>query len=430
MLMSDSLLYEKYLYDYFKYILEQYTTKIDGNILPFLNNPNISLLYINNMVKKYFNYDYVIENYITRYIDHKDIQKYPSLSLCQWNYWTDYVPKVSDDIIKENIKELLYTNSPLINMDIANNYLDILPIDFIEPCISFNPNITITDILNNPKIPWNFNSVYWSKTIDIESHIKLHQKYSKDSLWIIASENPGINLEDIEKHIDCPWDYQLLSRNINISLYFVIKYIDKNWNWRSLTVNPSISIKEIFEHQELPWIYNMVVFRIDFNFSYVNIYNMLSLSNTNDIFMDLSENTGITMSFVLNNRNAPFDWQKLSKNYALDVETDILTHPELPWDYIYVSKNSTINMNVVLKNPHIKWSFKSLTRNCGISIKDINNYPELLWDYKCLVFNLGYYDTFYCSSVYKQKLCKKFMEICGKELNDRLGNQYMKIYVR
>lgn len=76
--------------------------------------------------------------------------------------------------------------------------------------LSSNPNITIEFIKQNLNKNWG---------------------------WISLSRNPAIKLQDIIDNPNLPWNYNTMSSNPNITLNFVYRNIDKNWNWEELSRN-------------------------------------------------------------------------------------------------------------------------------------------------------------------------------------------------
>ena len=77
--------------------------------------------------------------------------------------------------------------------------------------VARNPNITIEDVLKNPK------------------------KYSANKLEL--SMHPNILIEDILKYPNFKWDWEGVLRNPNLTLKTVLKYPQKNWDWKAISRN-------------------------------------------------------------------------------------------------------------------------------------------------------------------------------------------------
>ena len=78
---------------------------------------------------------------------------------------------------------------------------------------------------------------------------------------------------------------------------------------------------------------------------------------------------------------------------------DVLSHPEIRWDYELLSKNPNFSMTDVLETPEIfqyfvsKSEFKTINdddiylSNCKLELKDIDNHPEINWRWENLSRN-------------------------------------------
>ena len=69
------------------------------------------------------------------------------------------------------------------------------------------------------------------------------------------------------------------------------------------------------------------------------------------------------------------------------VKTDVLAHPEIPWDYAWLSSNESITMSDVLAHPETPWNYMFLSSNKSITMSDVLAHPEIPWDYAFLSSN-------------------------------------------
>lgn len=148
-------------------------------------------------------------------------------------------------------------------------------------------------------------------------------------------------------------NYGALSYNINIPCEYILKNLDKNWNWERLSNN--LHIIDIEKNINLPW-----------NFKYV------------------SENKSLTIDFVIKHKHKEWDWAVLSNFFNLNI---IKTHNELPWCYKGLSANTSISFDYVLSNLDKPWDWKSLSMNKMILLEHITSTPFLKWDWKSISFN-------------------------------------------
>ncbi len=52
-----------------------------------------------------------------------------------------------------------------------------------------------------------------------------------------------------------PWDYELLSKNSNITLKYIKDNPDKPWSYEYLSMNPNITMKDVKENPDIEWNY-------------------------------------------------------------------------------------------------------------------------------------------------------------------------------
>ena len=158
---------------------------------------NINYIIINNYKNKPWDWEWLIENTdinVEEYIPLNLIKKY----LYKWNY---YFLSKNPNLTKEFILKYPYKNWDITYL-IENNKI----IDFNALTKFKNINQSIID--NYPDKPW-------------------------DWIWLI--ENTSINIEkcismDLIKKYLYKWDYQILSKNPNLTENFILKYSYQNWD--------------------------------------------------------------------------------------------------------------------------------------------------------------------------------------------------------
>ena len=72
--------------------------------------------------------------------------------------------------------------------------------------------------------------------------------------WIFISRHPYITCEMIELKPDFPWVwFDGVTENPNITMNFVIKHIDKNWDWKLIFRSRLLTIELIEACLEEPY---------------------------------------------------------------------------------------------------------------------------------------------------------------------------------
>jgi hypothetical protein len=90
----------------------------------------------------------------------------------------------------------------------------------------------------------------WSKYYWNEFVLK---NLDKNWDWYWLSTNPNITWDIVKANLDKPWDWYGLSTNPNITWDIVISNPDKPWNWRGLSSNPNITMDIIEANPDKPW---------------------------------------------------------------------------------------------------------------------------------------------------------------------------------
>ena len=258
--------------------------------------------------------------------------------------------------------------------------------------ISLNTSLSLKDIENNLDLPWVFHRIAQRSDITMNFVSKHQHNFGFNGLANI-SINIAISLNIIEDNPNFPWNYyDGVSYKKNLTLDFVLKYPNKNWNWPALTSNKGIKVSEILAYPNPEW------WKKDLSDNPTQVPWWISC---------ISENRSLTPDDVLNNPDFPWnylevckilfmyhefdfdfvkayvdqkDWKELSECISESVNLDdIDANPEFPWDYFMLLFNPTVNIDFVLKHKNEHWEWINLTVHRGIKLQDILNHPELRW---------------------------------------------------
>ncbi len=110
-------------------------------------------------------------------------------------------------------------------------------------------------------------------------------KYSDKIDWFWISSNPNITMEFIEKYHDKEWNWNWISSNPNITMDIIEKYPDKPWNWYVISETPNLTMDIIEKYPD-------------------------KLSD----WKSISKNPKITMDIIDKYLDKPWDWESISCN--------------------------------------------------------------------------------------------------------------------
>jgi hypothetical protein len=194
------------------------------------------------------------------------------LNFNRWDwYWLSKNPNVTiEDVLKNPHKPWSYrglSENPNITVDIALKYSDTysntVRWNWYRLCA--NPNTKFNDILycdEEPDIIFDWSTLGSSINITYDTVL---ENPNQSWNWYYLSRNPNITLDIILEHqknhmirhhpnknfcngdyvCNCIWsfnhdyssDWMGLSKNRNISLFYVFENPDKRWNWKGLSKN-------------------------------------------------------------------------------------------------------------------------------------------------------------------------------------------------
>lgn len=142
--------------------------------------------------------------------------------------------------------------------------------------------VNYKDFTDNPDFPWDY--IFIVSNIAIPTELLIHIVFSHNedvSKNYLIGEllNNEIFWEKISKYItykellkyyniiNNKLSYLNLSKNCDIPLEYVINNLDKGWCWDSLSVR--IDIKEIIKYPELPWDYKWVSINYTITYDFI-----------------------------------------------------------------------------------------------------------------------------------------------------------------
>lgn len=253
------------------------------------------------------------------------------------------------------------------NSQLTLDYINELHRVYTHP-LSSNPNITMDYVLQNKGMNWSMYDL---------------------------SSNPAITIDDVLMYpTEINWDYDGLSRNPNITLDIIKRHPNINWSMTNFSSNPNITMDMYIN------------IRTEYNTTYKGIFKKYTGSNS-DIFA-ISSNPSITYNDVLKYPDEQWYTICVSQNPSFSLENvldliekkmlkhnpqifdvcisnlsgslgvewdDIISHPEIAWDWDYVSCNPNITWDIIQDNPDIMWYNHTVSANPNITWDIVQDYP-------------------------------------------------------
>lgn len=284
------------------------------------------------------------------------IESHPEID---WNYdGMIFNKSISCNFLIKNIDKILTKNNIVYVRDITWDIVENNPAIWDYTALSFAPCVTLDIVKNNPNKPWNYNyivmhnpNITWEnihelpknmvsifcKNPNVFNGIENYEHYENLIDYNALSGNYKITEEYVLKNLDKPWNYCILSIYINkISWKLLGATLDKPWDYPNLSLKMNLTVDEFKKVIDKPW-------------------NCIRLSGV------------ITWDYVLEFPNGlpngeNWDYLVMSTNYNIPLET-IFKNPEKNWSYYYLSSRRDLTWQDVVNHPEISWRFQALSHN-------------------------------------------------------------------
>lgn len=210
-----------------------------------------------------------------------------------------------------------------------------------------NPNFDFSWVRRFPDKQWSWYSMHYVEGFTLDW---IREFPDKGWSWHEFRKFP-LSFVNEFKHKD--WNWNELSKKVQIG--DILKYPDLPWNWSIVTIYSPISVTDIIKNDHLPWdIENLSFDHIDETY-YEYIHHFKHLFDEN-AWNDFS-------SIVI--------WSFYKK-----------TKYEFPWNTIHITFREKINeddfVTIILEQGYLNWNWAHLSR--WVDVKVIRKYNMFPWD--------------------------------------------------
>ena len=291
--------------------------------------------------------------------------------------------------------------------------------------LSYNKNITLEFIFQNPAKDWNWHALSKNGSLDIRRDILANKTLPWKWYFVIenpsitidiitdpvtidvfteygyalvlkhVSLNPSITMDDIIAHPELNIDISYVCKNPNLTIEFVKAnrklLTDKNYShlsrWEEISSNPGIKLRDIIENPDLPWSYSHVL--MNPNITYHDVINNLQIPTSpnysykgiaprpkgcdNGTSVTWSQHTGLKLS----ENDTAILFQNVTVPFAV-----VLANIELFADYFEnVSSNAGTQLSDITDNPDFPWSWLKISMNPNLTLDFVLANPDRDWDW-------------------------------------------------
>ena len=89
---------------------------------------------------------------------------------------------------------------------------------------------------------------------------------------------------------------------------------------------------------------------------------------------------------VQDNLDKPWNWLEVSLNPNITLEI-IQDNPDKPWNWIYFSSNPNIKWEFIQQNPDKPWGWYTISSHPNITCDVVKANPDKPWDWGCVSNN-------------------------------------------
>ena len=189
--------------------------------------------------------------------------------------------------------------------------------------------------------------------------VKKSSKEDIESIWSNVSENPNVTLKLVLAYPDKPWDWSALSCRLPWADVIAKPYL--RWDWNILIARRDVTSEIIkkFPNRKKGdiklcsrWHYKKLCKR-------ANILDLIREDPKRGHWQALSDNDHVTLKFVEEFIDKPWDWKQLSSHACITFEF-VKAHPNKPWSWEKISGNDKISLQDIVKHPRCVWGL-----DCG-----------------------------------------------------------------
>jgi hypothetical protein len=206
--------------------------------------------------------------------------------------------------------------------------------------------------------------------------------------------------------------YQILSNNENMTIEYIAKYKDSNWNWGRIAYHPHI-IENIEMYADLPWDWNSLSVNIPFsyfldhaddpdiqiNWSLIVINRRIPIEyilgslhrHPWELSLIGTRANQMSFSMYLYHRNA-LPWSAYEAICTWATLEDIQSHPNFDWSYAHLSNNMNVNTDFIESTIDKGWDFNRLSYAITPDIGFLRRHVDKPWDWYHLSQDLDVHD--------------------------------------
>lgn len=210
--------------------------------------------------------------------------------------------------------------------------------------------VTWTFLIANPDKNWN-----WSKISSLPwVNMTLVKKYDLPWDYNALSANPSISIDDVLQNQKLPWNWDVLSRNFDFAT--IEANINLNWNWKIISDKSPMDYGFVRKYianpfSKVTWDWYLLSLHKDLPKDLVEYIILIACPNDEEIMRNLSNNQNLTAELVKSYTG--WDFHVLSQNPAITWK--MVQENKGDWDFHELSQNPGITWRDIKNNINHPW---------------------------------------------------------------------------
>lgn len=253
---------------------------------------------------------------------------------CEWKWEAISAHKnMTMDIIKQNFELPWNADGMSRNPNLTISFIKEHPhLNWNYTSIMMNENITFTDVINNPDLPFVLQWLPF-KNIPLE-YIATNPNPEWD--WYHLTKWKSVS--DIIKNPNITWNYVAVSGKKGVPIDFIIANLEKfkPLDTCMLKISQNAQLEDIINHPELPWDFEGIASNPHITEEFI-IANFEKFTRSG--LESLSQNTALTINIIRKYKDK-LKWREIAQN-AKFTQQDIENNPDLPWREPFLNPNVT-----------------------------------------------------------------------------------------
>jgi hypothetical protein len=202
-------------------------------------------------------------------------------------------------------------------------------------------------------------------------------KYTKNPMRFLT-KNKNVTMDFIDKHPEIEWNWFGIHENPNLTMDYILAHPEIKWFWQVIAKHPNITMEMILANPNLRKCYVEVVANPNITMEMLKNYEYFKECDFDDIPFNADTDADLTLIYQQSVvRDDSIETTMLPNLFV----SDLLYNPNLSIDDVFDLFPNKNNTEYLTRNPY------RLNRAKCLNIAFMLKHPEIVWDYREIFAN-------------------------------------------